>query len=844
VVGKEAKPAPDSKLQQRLLEAFRIERGDHLAFLREALAEPEDQIDEIYRRVHSLKGAARACGLADVEELAHPLESLIGRLRAGEATWSPEALGALGGALDAIEDAGEPDSAEALAAAKAEVERLLAARGPDDAMREELRAAFEVERAEHLEHVRAILEEPAPAQTEVENAFRRVHSLKGAARACGLDDVARLAHRLEDLFARVRDGRLPLEGEPVDVARTILDAIEDDASLGAAASTALDGLLGEETPVEADSEPEPAHEPATSEPAGLQTMRVSAERFDKVLDAAGQLLTECLQKDRLGDDLRRIHQQAEELQADWDSLRRLLSERARRAQGDPALVRASRKLDSVASRARVLARRTREAERRQRHGSWTLTRLGYQLQDEVRRARMTPAASVFQGFRKMVRDLARDAGKRVDFQATGLQVQADRMVLQALKDPVMHMIRNALSHGVEPPDERARSGKPETARIELHVRAQGNRLHVAVRDDGRGLDRAAVGREAGLAAEQLDAMEDGEVERLVFRPGLSTRGRVTHLSGRGMGLSVVHETVTRLQGEVDARRLDVGTEIAMRVPLAVSTYRMLLVQSGGQAFALPFTGVERLLRVPAGEVVELESRPGVTCDGDLLPIASLAALLGMEASAAPPSVYSLVVVRANARRVAVKVDTVLGERDALLQDLDEPAASLRHLAGAILMEDGAVSLVLQPAELMDRLPASGVAAPAESRPAASEAASSHRVLVVDDSFTTRTLERSILETHGFDVDVAVDGLEAIEKMRIREFDLVITDVEMPRLDGFGLVREIRGSRQLQATPVIIVSSCDRKEDRLRGLELGADAYIVKRRFDHEELLATIGQILP
>jgi two-component system chemotaxis sensor kinase CheA len=480
--------------------------------------------------------------------------------------------------------------------------------------------------------------------------------------------------------------------------------------------------------------------------------------------------------------------------------------------------------------------------RLQRQSSGVLNLLGRQLRHDVRQARTVPADGVFQGFRKMLRDVAHSEGKEIDFRTAGLDVRADRLVLQALKDPLMHALRNAVCHGIEPPDERRRLGKEPAGRVSLRLEVHGSRLHVVVEDDGRGVDSRAVTEQAlrqGLLTEaEASAAGPAELNRLVFQPGFSTAREVTDLSGRGMGLSVVSEAATRLQGGVELIGLDPGTRLRITVPLSVTAQRLLLVSCGGQTFAVPAHGVERLCRARRDDVEVVGGQPMLLL-GEPIRLQPLARLLGLgdEEQRDP---LPVLVVRSGPRRLAVSVDEMIGVRDSLIKDLGPPASRDDRWAGGILLEDGSVCLVLNPASLFDPArPAPSAVAPV-SRPTPKRV---RTILVVDDSLTTRTLEKSILEAHGYRVVLALDGIEALAKMRESLPDLVISDVQMPRLDGFGLLEQMKKDPRLARLPVIIVTSLEKREDQERGLALGADAYVVKRKFDHEELLHTVQQIL-
>jgi len=708
-------------------------------------------------------------------------------------------------------------------------------------LQQKLLATFQGECGDHLRQIRALLPElERDAAGNLDEVFRRAHSLKGAARAVDLQFIERLAHRLETLFSRMREGRMRLEGELAGIVHRALDAIEDwVAALGkgetppdsAGALEAIERALG----MEPERAPEPPREPAPAAPfQPVETVRVSAGQLDRLLRSAGQLLEEGLRQDWVTRQLAQLHRRIAELESAWD--------RARQAPADHL----AQHLHLVGQQVRLLSGQARAARLAQQQSAHALRQLGEQLREEVRQARLVPAEGVYEGFRKMVRDLAQGEGKEVEFQATGLEVEADRLVLQALKDPLMHLLRNAVTHGIEPPRERAAQGKNPRGRVALRLQAQGNRLRVAIEDDGRGIDLQRVAEVAVqrgvLSAAEAETRPPQELLRLVLRPGFSTSRAITELAGRGMGLSVVHEAVTRLQGEVDLKQRDgTGTLVTLSVPLSISTHCLLLLTCRGQDFGIPARAVERLCRIAAQEVETVEGRPVFHLGEQVIPLVSLAQLLGLDGSAAPAgNRLSVVVLRSEERRVALVVDAFLSVRDGLLQEVEAPPTA--RVAGGLLLEDSSVCLVLNPLELIDaarnadRAPGLGLAQPTpEAEPAA--------ILVVDDSITTRTLEKSLLEAHGYRVRVAVDGVEALELLRAGAVDLVVADIQMPRMDGFALLEEMKKDPRLAQIPVLLVTSLERREDQERGLALGAGAYILKRKFDQRELLDTIEQML-
>ena len=443
----------------------------------------------------------------------------------------------------------------------------------------------------------------------------------------------------------------------------------------------------------------------------------------------------------------------------------------------------------------------------------------------------------------MVRDLAREENKEIDFRLTGSGVRADRIVLQALKDPVMHLLRNAISHGIETAGERASKGKSAVGSLILRLDSQRGRLIVEVEDDGRGVDLKKVASVLSRAEPGVHSPE--ELARVIFRPGFSTSATVDRLSGRGMGLSVVYETVHRLQGDVTLRpKESPGASFLLSVPLSVSTTHLLLLSCAGQTFGIPTHGIERLYRIRPERVATLEGKPVVILEGQPVPLYGLAHLLqiGEASPVLRGDMLPVMVLKSGVRRFAVWVDEFLKERDALIQELGMPCPATGNISGGTLLREGPPFVVLNPAGLAASCTPSA-ATPVPRRAAPVVEAIAPGILVVDDSITSRSLEKSILEAHGYRVRTAVDGLEALELLRVEKAGLIITDIQMPRLDGFGLLEALKADSGLKGIPVIIVSSLERTEDRERGLLLGADAYVVKRTFDQTELLDAIRQMI-
>lgn len=722
-----------------------------------------------------------------------------------------------------------------------------------DELKERLLATFQVEAEEHLQALSASLltleRELSPEQARelIETTFREVHTLKGAARSVGLKDVERVCQACESVLSRVTRGLLDLTPEMIGRLQDAVDGVARLVTEGGDAATArrlagaLEGEASEPVSDEAEGaevRESPREKPAEGLGAALptgDTIRLAAAKLDALL----------LQ----GEDLLGAKLAAE------DHVREaqvLVHELARCRAG---LSRASGPDGAVAVDALVADLRGVEGQ-----GRALLSRLGRdrrttagaidRLLDEARRVRMTPVSTVLDLFPRMVRELARTEGKEVEWVEGGGDLEVDRKVLEAIKDPLIHLVRNAVDHGIESPEERARAGKPSRGRVGVSVSSlEGGRIEISVEDDGRGIDPAGVRQAAVrariLSSEAAGALTDEAALNLVYHSGLSTSPMITDVSGHGLGLAIVRERVERLKGGI---RLDsalgVGTTVRMIVPVTIATFRGLLVTAGGEPFLVPVDAVERVLRVDRDRLGVVQGRAATTWNGHPLSVTRLDGLLGLpdtDDGRGAEDKCPCVVVSSGEERLGLLVDAILGDQEVLVKDLGPPLVRVRNIAGAGLLGTGQMMPILRPADL--------VAGAREEfpRPPASAAADERdrrrpTILVVDDAMTTRTMERNLLEAAGYQVLTAVDGVEAWTALKSETVDLVVSDVDMPRMDGFDLTARIRADQRLADLPVVLVTALESRENQERGIEVGANAYVVKSSFEQSNLLEIIQRL--
>jgi two-component system, chemotaxis family, sensor kinase CheA len=692
--------------------------------------------------------------------------------------------------------------------------------------------------------------EAAPTDAErLKSLFRVAHSLKGAARAAGVPPIEHACHALEALLAEARDGRLLLGPREFTLLFSGADAL-GDAGKRLRANQSLTGspLIAVSDQLQRwQSPPQPsvASRPATPSraPSGERSdgqVRVEAEKLDALLAATGQLLITGGRVATRPVELEALHDMAARSATAWSRAGRRLRLALEHSGAPSSLMQAVNEMEEglqhllhdagrlavdAADDARALAQATDE------------------VADRVRRLRLRPFAEACEALPRMARDLATTAGKEMELEIVGGNVEVDRAVLDGLRDAVLHLLRNAVDHGIEPPAARERAGKPRRGKVTVAASLRGDRLTVAVSDDGAGLDVAAI--RAQLERHGLPVPGDErELVRALFEGGLSTREEATALSGRGVGLDIVRAALQRIRGSVDVTWVQgCGTTFTLECPPTLATIRALVAGVGAQLLAIPTTYIERLLRVRENEIKHAEGRSVLVTPGIPVPLISLARLLPplVERPGAPP--LDVVLLRSGERQLAVVVDELVAEQEIVVRPVLRDHEPLPHVSGAAILETGRVALVLNPATIVGAGLglASGLGVTlAQAKPAGR---TQPRILVVDDSITTRTLEQSILEAAGFDVLTAVDGAEGWRVVQEHGCDLVVADVEMPRMDGFELCQAIRGSKRFTELPVVLVTALETPEHRARGLEAGADAYIGKSSFDQRGLLDTISQLV-
>lgn len=661
------------------------------------------------------------------------------------------------------------------------------------------------------------LEKAEDVVETISRLFRLAHTLKGAARVVKHARIAELAHGVEDLLG-------PLRGEPRPVSRE-----EAEALLAQVDEIGRElAKLPAEMPAPEAAGPRIAAEPARAEPPRpdepFRTLKTDVGEVDELLDSLSEAAVSV------------------------GSLRGPLASFAR-VRGLAALLRKQLAAPTRADRAAMLLlgeqieRGLGTLERDFTGGVDRASREVKQVRASAERLRLLPAGALFPSLERAVRDAARATGKDVQFSGRGHDVRIDSHVLGEVQGALVQLVRNAVAHGIESARDRAAAGKPVTGVVEVTVSRRAGRVAFLCRDDGRGVDTEALRRAARAKGMDVPGSEDEALALLLLRGGLTTAATVTELAGRGVGLDVVREIAQRLGGELAARsRPGAGTEIELDVKISLSSMTALLVEVGGNTAAIPLDAVRATTRITREDVLRSSGTESIAHDGTVIPFVLLERALASHVPAREGSragravARSAVIVNAKGRDIAVGVERLSATEEVVLRPLDPMFSVDPIVAGVCIDGEGNPRLVLDIAAL-------GALATRQEGEEASAGTAPAAVLVVDDSLTTRMLEMSILESAGYEVELAVSGEEGLEKARRGRFALFLVDVEMPGIDGFTFIERIRSDPALRGTPAILVTSRDSPEDRRRGVEVGANDYMVKSAFDQVRLLAVIRRLL-
>ncbi len=789
------------QIRRRLIETFKTEQSEHVQKISRGLltleknppAEQRTQILEgIFRDAHSLKGAARSVGVTAIESIGHSLEDVLALAKNDKINLSGDLFDVMHESLDAVG---------------------LVIQGLESGKSAPPKQVFEI--LSRLESAKEKASQQVEPEPDSESISVSSEDMKPESDA---DTVTLSTDKLNVLLKQVN--RL-LENQ---------DKPKETISEKKTSKPAVPAL-----PIQPTDE----------------TIRVSVSKLDDLMGQLSELLSAKIRSEQHLGQIHELHDFTLEWHKIWSDFRNTHEQFVRQNKhGHNKDVADLVEFSTYnQEQLRLLDVYLNELSRQYANDTMRLSIILSELQEEVKGLRMLPLSTITVPFERMVRDVARSQNKKVIFSVSGDDTELDKRILEQIKDPLVHLLRNSVAHGLESVEERKKQNKTEEGHIYLSAGQQGNSIVIKVEDDGHGLNLDAIRTVAiqkGILSEvEAESMSDAEAKMLIFRSGFSTIKMIDDISGRGVGLDVVRQQVENLQGSIEVEStLGKFASFTLKLPLTLASSHGLLIRVGRQKFFLPFSAIERLLQVNRNEVTTVQNKEMIIHEGKPLPLAWLEDLLELPPTSRSRLMFSVVIISASERYLGLVIEELEGEHELVVKGLGNQLAKVMGIAGATVLGSGEVILVLHAADLIN------LATNVQSRTHFIEGGYLDRadepkhVLVVDDSITTRTLEKNILEGAGYQVTIAINGKEALDILDDAPLpDLIISDISMPKLDGFGLTEHIRADNRLCDIPVVLVTSLDSPSDKTRGMEVGADAYIVKSDFDQGNLLETIAQLV-
>ncbi len=766
----------------------------------------------------------------------------------------------------------------------------------------DLIAIFKAETEEHLTKLeKGLVElEKQPENLDlVSDLNREVHTLKGAARVFGFYEIQDIAHRIEDIFEEVAGKRAVFNSfraekifKGMDAIRTLLEKIVQEKKIDSEVNgvdvgeicreleECLSGAQGirarkkrekgqkkekegfETTTKEngaKDQEEKNPKEKITnrmdgvshphSPPQSIQAeeyIRVPLSRVDKLLYLAGEVVINKMNISGIMNQVKRLSKLSKEAQKGLSNLGDLIKKEFPSQNGD-----ALKWLSQCDAHLQKLREQTLKLYDQVSAEAFHLDPIIDELQARLKEIKMLPLTTIFESFPRMVRDISLQQGKEVNLIISGEETELDKKVLEGIKTSLIHILRNSIDHGIEEPGQRAAQGKPRAGTIHLSAFHRGDTVVITVEDDGRGIDLDQIKQTALkkklISAHDLEEMTEKEILHLVFMSGYSTSPIVTDVSGRGMGLDIVKRDIENLKGQILLEtQKNRGTKFTLILPLTIAIIQVLMVKVQDMLFGLPMLTITECVKVRGEDISTTGGRMALSFRDQIVPLVKLSELLGLplmnEETENPQKEKLVVMANSLDRQVGFIVDEIVGKDEVFIKSLGSHLGKVKNVSGAMILPTGEVVVVLDIADLItqsaySRPLVTGKRIPPKPKP------KEKRILVVEDAFSTRELEKSILETHGYLVDTAVDGLDALDRVTTAQYDLIVSDIEMPRMDGFELCKTLKNKEEYKDIPFVMVTALQREEDKRRGIEVGASAYIVKSAFEQTNLLDTIERLV-
>ena len=897
---------------EELRELYKVASADHLEKLERGLLSLEQQpddssiLDSLLRETHSLKGDSRMLGVEEAEMLVHQLEELLNEVKNNQTVLSGDLCDRLYLGVDAVkkiateavtgepsgvstfhimaqlmgaeedEEAGEEEIVSTISDSTSELSTVYI----ED---EELRELYKVASADHLEKLERgllSLEQQPDDSSILDSLLRETHSLKGDSRMLGVEEAEMLVHQMEELLNEVKNNQTVLSGDLCDRLYLGVDAVKKIATeavtgepSGVSTFHIMAQLMGaeeDEGAGEAEEDgaykgarqPRPTappeetlpipnktqHKTTSTSSAQIETVRVDFPKLDALMTQAGELLVTKLRLERRNEDVSQLFQLWENWNRDYALNRQLLDSLKTKL--------------TVEEQSRITKQEHQERQYLEQFGSLVTTLKNLVLEDNtrldtvankletgIRNLRLLPLSTIFNLFPRMVRDLSKQLGKEIELTIEGEDISVDKRILEEIKAPLTHIIRNAIDHGIETPQERIASNKPQKAQLLLKGSQNNSRIIIEVIDDGRGLDLEKIGvtalKRQVCTESELLTMTPQQIQSLIFAPGFSTRSEVSEISGRGVGLDVVRENVERLKGTV---RVDstwgMGCKFQLSLSTSLSTIYVLIVEINNRPYGIPIDYVEKMILVAPEQIFQVEGSPTILWEEKPLSVAWLKDLLELESTAEildRQQKIPCVVLSIGSEKLGVFANKLLDQQNVILKPQSKLLQKIPNISGATILSSGEVCMILEPKDLLQStFTGKGV----DNLTILSKITTKPHLLLVEDSIPIRTQVRRILVSAGYDVTVAVDGLEGFNILQAnKNFDAIVSDVEMPNLTGLEMTTRIRQYAEYNEIPIILVTTLATEADKRKGAEAGANAYLTKGDFDQTLLLNTLRRLI-
>lgn len=665
----------------------------------------------------------------------------------------------------------------------------------------------------------------------IEPIFRSAHNIKGSAQSIGITNVSKIAHQIESLFSSIQEKNTIITPDIINLCLLAVDSMH----------SAMKSYCNNE-PLNFDLEMLIKH---LQHGIPLQSNSIQLEKLPIEENVVSSELKEY---EAIKVPLKQINvvsSLVEQLQSNKISMEEHFTELGK----INALIKTLLPTNSIHFEPfKEINQLLNHLHKEMHNHTKELNLITNSLQEEVRMLRLVPVSGLLHHLTRSIRDIAQELGKKIELHVTGDGVRMDKVILEKLRDPIIHLLRNAIDHGIESSEVRKNMGKPEYGTINIDVIDKGNQIVIDVNDDGMGINYKTVASNALkkniVKSSELDSMDEQSILELIFRPEFSTKELITDISGRGVGLDAVKSNLEELNGTVSFKtELGQGTRFLLHLPLTLSSDIGLIIQSAGQLFGIPISAVDRVMMLDINDIHEVETSQVLLIDHKPVSLHTLADTLNLEKPELPlKNILPIVLLKKGRDQVALLVDEIIGERDIVIKSLNPPLNYVPCVAGGTLLGTGEVIIVLNPGDIINYALYSGRNSRIDLQ-ANNNSTKIPHILLVDDSITTRTLEKNILENNNYQVTATVDGKEAWALLQKQDFSLVITDIEMPHINGFELTERIKQHGALSSIPVIIVTSLSTDDQKKRGIEVGADAYIVKHDFDSTELLNVVRQLV-